>query len=184
MPLDWSQDGRYLLYRERGVGGSWDLLALPLEGERRPIPLAHTSFVEDNGRFSPDGLWFAYRSYANGQPELYIEAFPPGAPGRPAGRWQISNGGASDMKWRRDSKELYYETPDGHINAVDIRSGPDVVIAVTPRPLFSAEIEVGMLHSFDASADGTRFLIARTPRTGDNATKLTVVSNWQGAHAK
>ena len=41
-----------------------------------------------------------------------------------------------------------------------------------------------MLHSFDVSADGKRFLIVQTPRTGDNATKLTVVSNWQAAHAK
>ena len=184
VPLDWSQDARYLLYRERGVDDSWDLLALPLEGDRRPIPLARTSFVEDVGRFSPDGLWFAYRSNANGQPEVYIEAFPPGAPGRPAGRWQISNGGASDMKWRRDSQELYYETPDGHINAVDIRSGPDGVIAGTPRSLFSAEIEISMLHSFDVTADGKRFLIVQTPRTGDNSTQLTVVSNWQAAHAK
>ena len=68
--------------------------------------------------------------------------------------------------------------------AVDFRSSSDGVIAGTPRSLLSAEIEVGMLHSFDVSADGKRFLIVQTPRTGDNATKLTVVSNWQAAHAK
>ena len=88
------------------------------------------------------------------------------------------------MTWRGDSRELYYETPDSRIMGVDIRSGPDGVIAGASKLLFSADIEVGMLHSFDSTPDGKKFLIVQTPRTRDNATKLTIVSNWQGAHAK
>jgi serine/threonine protein kinase len=181
-PLDWV--GRYLLYRERGPGNDWDLLAMPLDGDRRPIPLVHTSDTEDNGRLSPDGQWLAYRSNATGQPELFVEAFPPGVPGRPTGRVQVSNGGASDVKWRDDNRELYYETPDGHIMAVDVRPGPDGMIADTPRSLFSAEIDVATLHSFDAAGDGKLFFVLLTPRIGDNATKLTVISNWQAMHGR
>jgi Tol biopolymer transport system component/tRNA A-37 threonylcarbamoyl transferase component Bud32 len=181
-PLDWV--GKYLLYRERGPADDWDLLAMPLEGDRHPIPLVHTSYNEDNGRLSPDGLWLAYRSNATGPPEIYVEAFPPGGPGRSTRQVQITNGGASDMKWRQDSRELYYESPDGHIMAVELRPGPDGVIPEMPRSLFSTEIDVPSLHSFDATRDGKQFFALLTPRIGDNATKLTIISNWQAAHGR
>jgi Tol biopolymer transport system component/tRNA A-37 threonylcarbamoyl transferase component Bud32 len=181
-PLDWV--GGYLLYRERGSGTDWDLFAMPLEGDRRPIPLVHTQYVEDNGRLSPDGLWLAYRSNDTGQPELYIEAFPPGSPGRPGGRVKISSGGASDMKWRKDSRRLYYESPDGRIMAVDLRPSPAGMVAEMPQPLFSAGSDVPSLHSFEATPDGKQFYVLQSPRIGDNATKLTIISNWQPAHGR
>jgi hypothetical protein len=48
-----SRDGRYLLYQEH------DIMALPLEGERKPMVVLQTPFNEGVGVFSPDGKWIA-----------------------------------------------------------------------------------------------------------------------------
>jgi eukaryotic-like serine/threonine-protein kinase len=63
IPLDWSRDGRFLLYVEGDTVtmADGDLLALPMTGSaRRPLPIATTGFNENGGRFSPDGRWVAY----------------------------------------------------------------------------------------------------------------------------
>jgi eukaryotic-like serine/threonine-protein kinase len=184
-PLDWSRDGRYVLVRERGgtASSSFDLVALPIDSSQKPIPLVHTSFNESIGRISPDGAWLAYRSDETGQPEIYIQAFPtPGANGRPLGKWQVSNSGASDMKWRDDGRELYYEAPDGKIMAVQVDVDASGVHPRAPRELFSSVSDVGSLHSFDATGDGARFLILQGPRAGvAGGLHLNVLSNWQAS---
>jgi dipeptidyl aminopeptidase/acylaminoacyl peptidase len=45
-PVDWSPDGQFLLYRSLGIKTAWDLWALPMSGERRPVPLLQTTFDE------------------------------------------------------------------------------------------------------------------------------------------
>ena len=35
-PLAWSPDGRYLVYRQQNPGTGWDLMAVPLFGDRKP----------------------------------------------------------------------------------------------------------------------------------------------------
>ena len=70
-PMDWSSDGRFLLYRT-----GRDLLALPLEGDPAPIVVATSNFDESGGQFSPDGTWVAYESDESGRVEVYIQPFP------------------------------------------------------------------------------------------------------------
>jgi Tol biopolymer transport system component len=181
MPLDWSRDGRFLLYRQRHAGdASWDLLALRLAGGGQPIAVAATPFNENVARFSPDGRWVAYQSNDTGRPEIYVRPFQVDASGGPpGGRWQISNTGGSDMKWRDDGRELYYETPDGRIMAVGIQAGPDGVKVETAREIFSADLAVTQLHSFDATPDGERFLLLLNPRDQEEVVRLTVITGWQ-----
>jgi eukaryotic-like serine/threonine-protein kinase len=183
LPLDWSSDGKYLLIRERSPNlESWDLTALPLQGNEPPIPVVHADFNEAIGRISPNGEWLAYRSNDTGRDEIYVQAFPtPGANGRPNGKWQISNNGASDMKWRADGRELYYESLDGKMMAVDIQADLKGVSAQMPRELFPLTSDVGVLHSFDASPDGQRFLVLGTSRSTAAETQLRVITNWQAA---
>src|SRR5204863_2311135 len=51
---DWSADGKYLLFSARGgTNRGWDLWALPMEGEHKPIPVVRTQFAEIWATFSP-----------------------------------------------------------------------------------------------------------------------------------
>jgi Tol biopolymer transport system component len=180
--FDWSRDGRYLLYGELTPDRSWDLLALPLEGDRKPIALLQTPFVTNVARFSPDGHWIAYKSNDTGRDEVYVMAFPgAGATTQPSGKWQVSNSGASDMLWRDDGRELYFETPDGRVMAVGIQAGPLGVQADTPRALFSAALETRTLHSLGATRDGERFLLVLNAPATSGASRLNVISNWQAS---
>ena len=47
VPLDWSTDGRYILYQENDPKTADDLWVLPLSGDRKPIPFLATAFDED-----------------------------------------------------------------------------------------------------------------------------------------
>ena len=58
--LDWSADGRFLLYMSADPQTNWDLWVLPLEGDRKPWVFLKTNFIERYGQFSPDGRWVAY----------------------------------------------------------------------------------------------------------------------------
>jgi Tol biopolymer transport system component len=182
--LDWSKDGKYLLYREENPGTGRDLMALPLQGDKKPIPVVNTPFNESTGALSPDGRWVAYGSNDSGHYEIYVQAFPgAGIPG-PKGRWQISNGGAYDVKWKGDGKEIYWESQDGKVMAAAIQAGPQGIRAETPRALFSAEFRTGGLHEFDVTPDGQRFLLILDSAAAGNTERLTVVSNWQAALRK
>jgi dipeptidyl aminopeptidase/acylaminoacyl peptidase len=182
--LDWSKDGRYLLYREETSTG-WDLMALPLAGDRKPITVVKTGFLQSTGAISPDGHWVAYTSNYSGTNQLYVQAFPGDGSG-PKGRWQISNGTASEVKWRGDGKELYYEAADGSgkVMAAAIQTDREGVRAETPRVLFTAEFFPQGFHQFDVTSDGKRFLMMLNPPAQGKADHLTVVTNWQAALGK
>jgi serine/threonine protein kinase len=111
-PLDWSPDGRYLVYREANRETGWDLMLLPLAGERKPITLLQTRESDSDARFSPDGRWLAYHSRMSGTMEVYVQAFSgDGTIGLTGPRLQISRGGGTAPLWRHDGKELYYSSP-------------------------------------------------------------------------
>src|SRR5262245_15543101 len=183
--LDWSKDGRYLLYREETLTGGRDLMALPLAGDRKPITVVKTGFLQSTGAISPDGHWLAYTSKHSGAYQIYVQAFPGDGSG-PKGRWQISNGTGYEVKWRGDGKELYYETADGSgkVMAAAIQTGPEGIRAETPRVLFTADFFPQALHQFDVTPDGQRFVMMVNPPAEGNVDRLTVVTNWQAALRK
>src|SRR3990172_8928900 len=105
---DWSADGRFILYQALDPRTNYDLWALPVEADRKPIVLLQTAFSEGEGRLSPDGRWLAYTSDESGRPEVYVRAFL-----RPGGSQLISTSGGRQPMWRRkDGKELFYILPD------------------------------------------------------------------------
>jgi hypothetical protein len=85
------------------------------------------------------------------------------------------------MKWRADGRELYYESLDGKMMAVEIQADLKGVSAQMSRELFPIASDVSVLHSFDATPDGQRFLVLGTSRGAAAETQLRVVSNWQAA---
>ena len=51
---DWSLDGRFVVYNVPG-----NVWALPLAGDRKPIPLLTDEFLETQAHLSPNGRWIA-----------------------------------------------------------------------------------------------------------------------------
>lgn len=71
--LDWSKDGKYILYLEQTGEQIWisgSLMALPLDGDRKPIPVVKTQFTQIGAAISPDGRWVAYSS-ATGRSSIF-----------------------------------------------------------------------------------------------------------------
>ena len=179
--LDWSRDGRYLLYVELDPKTGYDLWALPLEGERKPIAVLRSPFTEGRPQFSPDSKWITYESKESGRSEVYVCAFPASS-----GQWQISNQGGSTPKWRADGKELYFLGPNfDKVMAAGVRVVGASFQSDNPRELFAAApIPSVPWAPYDVTADGQRFLVLQ-PSTGQQGpTPLTVITNWQASLKK
>jgi hypothetical protein len=80
---------------------------LPLFGDRKPIAMLTSPFIEDMGQISSNGKWLADRSNESGTSEIYVLAF---APNDAAARrkWRVSTDGGMKPQWRADRKELFY----------------------------------------------------------------------------
>src|SRR5208282_1505365 len=138
-PTSLSRDGHFLLYQASDPKTTkTDLWVLPLEGEKKPLPFLRTEFSNYDGQFSPDGRWIAYVSDESGRNEIYVRTFSPdsaAAASDTGGKWLISTGGGSGVRWRGDGKELYYLAPDRKVMAVEIAANL-VFRAGVPKALF------------------------------------------------
>ena len=184
VPHDWSPDGRYLIYYDNDPKTKRDLWVLPMESERKPQVFLQTEFNETEAKFSPDMKWVAYQSDESGRYEIYVRPFPTQAGS--STKFQVSNGGGHQVRWRRDGKEMFYFTADGRLMALDVSTSPTFQAAV-PHALFSVPIFGGGLtediHRWDMTADGQRFLINTVPGQGGSS-PITVWVNWQEAIKK
>ena len=160
---DLSKDGRYLLLRQADQQNGFDILARDLQrGDGQSFPVVATQFDEVDAQFSPDGRWIAYQSNKTGRFEIYLQPFPD------SGNREIplsANGGVQ-VRWRANSKELFYITLDGTLMAAPIRfrEGGHVVESGTPVALFPANLGNvlafgGGRQQFVVSSDGQRFLM-------------------------
>jgi eukaryotic-like serine/threonine-protein kinase len=179
IPLDVSEDGKFLLYQSNGGPKTQsDLLILPLGSgqpgkDRTPIPFLQTEFNETDGRFSPDGKWIAYVSNEAGQNEIWLRSYPSSG-----SRWQVSIAGGAAPRWRRDGKELYYQSPTNMIMAATITYKSATIEVSNVHPLFEVPLLVQLLFpGYDVSADGTRFLVNVMSEV-QNQTPLSLVLNW------
>lgn len=181
-PKDWSQDGRFLLYEQRGNGRATDLWVLPMTGDRKPMPYLVTPFAKTQAKFSPDGQWVVYVSNESGTREVYVQPFPMAA----AGKWVVSNGGGSQPRWSHDGKELLYFTPDQALMDVDVKTSGNTLQFGVPKMLFRVPVLGGAgggttdSWRWDISQDGKRFLI-NTALDDTASSPITVLLNWQSA---
>jgi eukaryotic-like serine/threonine-protein kinase len=177
VPLDWSTDGRFMLYRNDDPQTGADLWALPLMGDRQPFPVVQTPFQERDGQFSPDVKWIAYQSNESGHFEIYVQPFPGGGP-----KTQISSNGGIQVRWRQDGKELFYVSLDDRLMALPLKSGTDgnTFEAGVPVPLFATHISgAGQQNrqQYIVSADGQRFLMNTV--TNEAPSPITLILNWK-----
>jgi hypothetical protein len=174
-PDSWSRDGRFLIVG-RPHGPAYELWAVAMNGEPEEIPLVRGLALADEPRFSPDGRWVIFHASVQGRPEIYAIAFPPTGE-----RWQISNGGGVQPRWRADGRELYYLSPAGQVMAVSVPDG-DPRRARAPEPLFNLRFEPSAaFDQFTPTNDGQRFLVRRPLRPGGADTApVHVLVNWSG----
>jgi Tol biopolymer transport system component len=181
-PLDWSADGRFLLYRSRDRSGpDTDLWALPMRPRGKPFPVVKTKFNETDGQFSPDSQWIAYQSDESGRFEIYVQPFL-----GVGGRTRVSTNGGAQVRWRHDGRELFYIALDGALMAVplQLRSDSRLVDVGTPVPLFATRIggaaatQMVLRQQYMVSANGQRFLMSTVPEA-TSSTPITVILNWK-----
>jgi Tol biopolymer transport system component len=166
-PDDWSQDGKIVVthvaglqksYLERKADGNWEAFPLNLRGM---VP-----------RLSPDGRFVAYVGWESGRAEIYVQPFPQG--GR---KLQISQGGGTQARWRRDGMELFY-VEGATLMAVPVSTKPTLSAGAAMK-LFSdpALVWVWPHPTYDVSADGQRFVLTE-PVGAVRPPAIRVVQNW------
>lgn len=174
LPMSWTPDGKTLLFYRSTPTTGFDLLTLPIDGERKPQPFAATRFDEFAGAVSPDGRWVAYLSNQSGRYEVYVQAFS-----GDAARQQVSVGGGTEPAWGRDGREIFYRQGD-RMMVVDVASGSPLSLS-KPRVLFSGQFETSFAapgsRTYDVHPDGQRFVMIRSEPL-DGPLQFVVVANW------
>lgn len=165
-PEDWAPG--FLLYRVGNDITDDDLWALPLTGNRRPVPVVQGPAFDGGGRFSPDGRWVAYQSAESGRNEVYVQPFP-----GPGSKIQISKDGGRVPEWRRDGRELFFRGAGDEIMVVPISTEGTALKAGVPAPLFTLPRN----STFIESLDGQRFLVSTVTK---EPAAITVLMNWTG----
>jgi Tol biopolymer transport system component len=172
---DWSRDGRFIVYTTQTTEMGFDVWALPVEGDKKPIPLVTTKFDEMFATFSPDGRFIAYQSNDSGRPEVYVQEFP-----EARNKWQVSTDSGTQAFWRADGKELYYRSR-GRIMAVAVDAGPGAFSVGTPQELFRATFANVLVRAhYRPTPDGQRFLVL-APLGVEAIKPASVVWNWPSA---
>jgi serine/threonine-protein kinase len=172
-PYSFSPDGRQLAYFELNPKTRMDLWTLPLDltdtdrpKPGKPAPFLQTSFNELLPAFSGDGRWIAYRSEESGSSEIFVRPFP-----GPGGKWQISTNGGLYAIWSSNNRELFYETLDYRIMAVDYTINGASFVFGKPRLWTDQQLLSLGVVNLALAPDGKRFAVFPIPEAkgGENA---------------
>ena len=129
---------------------------------------------------SPDGRLIAYVSNESGAQEVYVQPYP-----GPGEKVRISTSGGTEPIWTANGEELLYRAfkPSGvAFMSVGVRSTAPFR-ADPPRVLFESKPgeydSTGPVRGWDASPDGTRFVLVKSAAVNENpTTALHIVLNW------
>ncbi|MGH7724342.1 MAG: protein kinase domain-containing protein [Candidatus Eiseniibacteriota bacterium] len=171
--LQWTDDGKYILFQQLDPQTNQDVWLIPLEGDRKPVPYLNSRFAEGAGAVSPDGRWMIYTSTETGRPELYAQSFP-----TPGNKIRLTRNGAFGAGWRADGREILYG--DGvAVYAIAVRSGATLE-AGEARFLFKVPDDVAAIG---VTPDLQRFLFGlQTEQNRQDA--FTLLMNWDALTAQ
>jgi len=172
-PSSWSSDGNFLLFDRQDKSGKISVWVLPMKGSRKPYAFLETQFNVQMGKFSPDGRWVAYVSNDSAKDEVYVSPFP-----GPGARVQVSAGGGTQPRWRRDGGELFYLSPETKMMAAEVTAGAQDFHVGTVRELFTLN-GLGQVpgYLYDVTSDGQKFLVVQD-LVHTSTAPLTLVVNW------
>jgi Tol biopolymer transport system component/predicted Ser/Thr protein kinase len=161
-PWSFSPDGRWLACFGNAPETGSDIWIVPWDSTDPdhpkmgiPEPFLRTSADEVVPRFSPNGRWIAYRSNESGTNEIYVRPFA----GEAGGKWQISAGGGLYALWSRNGRELFFETADRRIMALDYSVHGGVFAPGKPRPWSDRPNFYPGLSNLDLAPDGKAFAV-------------------------
>jgi eukaryotic-like serine/threonine-protein kinase len=159
LPNSWSPDGKQLVFTSYDPNGGNERLMLVKKDESAATPIFSGKANWANGQISADGKWLAYMSDESGSWEVYVTNFP-----GLAGKWQISQGGGTEPRWRHDGKELFYVSAKGVLTAVPVSTENGFSTGVA-EPLFSLRARMALsstdVFSYDVTRDGQKFIVNR-----------------------
>lgn len=172
-PLDWSADGRLVLYAQIDPVTKFDLWVVPADGSGEPQPVVVGAGKDNEARFSPDGRFIAYQTDDVKETRVYVTPFP-----RADRKIPISEGSGGEPRWRKDGRELYYVSQDGALVAVPIEYVDGDLRPGRPVRLFGGRDSQLRVWHFDPAPDGSRFLILPLNETIET-TPIHYVTGWQ-----
>ena len=175
VPFDWSRDSKNVLLRK---GSELWYFTWP---ELVAKPLFQDKWSALNAQFSPDGHWIAYASNETGSWEIYVSPFP-----SVNGKWQVSQRGGQEPRWRGDGKELFFLAPDGQLMAAPVSVGASLE-AGSPVELFHTHrrphVSSTDIFSYDVTSDGQKFLI-NTKLDNPKFTPPSVLLHWNSVERR
>ena len=163
-----SPDGRDVVYRMDTPDSNRDLYRLPLEGDRKPVPILISVDDDKQPRVSPDGKWLAYVSNASGREEVYVRPLAGGP------RVTVSRDGAGEPLWSPDGTRLYYRS-GARLMAAGISTTPSFTVT-SRETLFEGPYSTDLYHpNYDVAPDGKSFIMLRPV---EENRQLVMVVNW------
>jgi eukaryotic-like serine/threonine-protein kinase len=161
-PGSWHPSGKFLAFEQMNPVTRMDVMILPIEREQSgwkagvATAFAHTTRMEWDPAFSPDGQWIAYASSDSpNDREVFVEPFP-----GPGPRVQVSRGSGEAPVWSRTKPELLYGM-DGQIMAVNYTTHGGSFNPSEPRPWSPGRYQTrGRVVMFDLHPDGERVALA------------------------
>jgi Tol biopolymer transport system component/tRNA A-37 threonylcarbamoyl transferase component Bud32 len=177
-PMDWSSDGRFLLYESLDPGRGFDIWALPLAGDKQPFAVVQTDFNDRLPQFSPDGKWVAYQSDKTGRFEIYLRPFPGPGPDT-----RVSIDGGTQVRWDPSGKELFFIAADARLMSVPVRfASQGEVEPGKPIGLFAtntgSSAMVANRQEYAVAPDGQSFVM-NSALIGPSAPPISVILNWK-----
>jgi eukaryotic-like serine/threonine-protein kinase len=169
----WSPDNRYLVYVVQSGPSGGAVWTLPSSPGAKPLLVVKPESATGKvvfARLSPDGRWLAFSSNDGSHEEVYVTSFPSGQ-----GRWQISRDGGTYPVWRRDGKEVFFFSIDGHLNATPVQPHENNFDVGNAVSLFELHNTFALGSPFDVMPDG-RFMVLTQPE--GSVLPMTLVLNW------
>ena len=178
-PTSWSADGKYLLYSIGAGSSNRDIWVLPMDGTEKARPFQNAPFDEADAQFSPDGKWAAFASNEEGESHVYVAPFP-----GPGGKWAVSATFGRLPRWRKDGKELFFETRGGVLMSVSVSETQGAFTFGQARTLLGGVSGGGSARRrWDVTPDGQHFLLT-LENSAEEIVPITLVVNWAAALKK